>query len=294
MKKLVKIVKNEDGQALLLMALLIVVLMGFAALVIDLGHVYITKTKLQNAADAAALAGAQDLPNASTAKITAINYAEKNEVPASKTTTTTPYNGDSTKIEVVCTENVSYTFARVLGFTDKDVSARAVAQTNKWAGDALPFINLDGDAEDSTKGETLTGWNKVYPGDKERIHNDDLVVNTDSIKVNYEDGSILYKKGKDMSDINDPLDNILVAGRTVYLFSIKHDEIPNYEKKGSKELKEGDKIPLSDVVLLECKVIAWDGKIVTLEFENSYFVSTSGITTATDGSDVKQFAKLVE
>ena len=72
--------KKEDGEALVLFALLMVVLMGIAALVIDVGGGNVTKSKLQNAADAAALAGAQDLPNASNAENTAKNNAELNGV----------------------------------------------------------------------------------------------------------------------------------------------------------------------------------------------------------------------
>ncbi|MDD2497956.1 MAG: pilus assembly protein TadG-related protein [Desulfitobacteriaceae bacterium] len=140
MKRLVKkIIRNEDGQALVLFALLLVVLMGFTALVIDVGKLRLTKTHMQNAADAAALAGAQDLPNESKAKSTAKNYAELNGVEKSKTTVTTSYKGDSKKIEVVCTKNVQYSFGRVLGFTSTDVSARAVA--NKVAN--LPSAFTD-------------------------------------------------------------------------------------------------------------------------------------------------------
>ena len=51
-----------------MVALLLGVLLGFAALVVDVGMMYTEKAKLQNAADAAALAGAQNLPNATTAK----------------------------------------------------------------------------------------------------------------------------------------------------------------------------------------------------------------------------------
>ena len=127
MKKLMKIGKNEDGQALVLVTLLMVVLMGFAALVVDVGFVYLTKTKLQSAANAAALSGAQDLPSASTSKSTAIYCARQNGLKATQNgvkesgdtvTATAPYNGDSTKIEVVCTRAVSYTsdFARCCMF----------------------------------------------------------------------------------------------------------------------------------------------------------------------------------
>ena len=143
MKRLVrKMYKNEDGQALVLVALLMVVLLGFAALDIDGGMMHLTKSQMQNAADAAALAGAQDLPTAGTAINVAKDLAEKNGAEKANTVVTTPYKGDSNKIEVVCTKNVQYSFARVLGFTDADVSARAVAEKKaNWDGEGLPSPN---------------------------------------------------------------------------------------------------------------------------------------------------------
>lgn len=54
--------KNRQGGAVAVMVgVSIVLLVGFLAMVIDLGHLYIAKTELQNAADAAALAGAKEL-----------------------------------------------------------------------------------------------------------------------------------------------------------------------------------------------------------------------------------------
>ncbi len=50
--------RNEDGQALPWMALLITLIMGAAGLTIDLGHAYVCYRKLQSSTDAAALAGA--------------------------------------------------------------------------------------------------------------------------------------------------------------------------------------------------------------------------------------------
>lgn len=119
-----KLMKNESGQVTVLFALLFVVLCGFAALVIDIGRVSVVKWDLQSAADAAALAGVQDLPDTAAAKSAAIRYAEMNGVRSSDVTVTFP---DSDKLEVRCTKNVEYTFARLLGFTDTDVTARAVA-----------------------------------------------------------------------------------------------------------------------------------------------------------------------
>lgn len=55
--------RSERGQALILAALAMVVLLGFAALSIDVGYWYSQKREVQKAVDAAALAGAQDLPD---------------------------------------------------------------------------------------------------------------------------------------------------------------------------------------------------------------------------------------
>jgi hypothetical protein len=291
---------KEKGSVILLVALMLTVLLGCAAFVVDLGMAYVEKGKLQNVADAAALAGAQDLPAAAgTAINTAKDYAELNGVPEADTSATAPYSGNSAKIEVVCTKNIQYTFARVLGFTDTDLSARAVAQNCSWAGDALPFINLDGKGEDSEEGQPLDAWNKVGPGDKERIHNDDLIVGPDSIKVIIDDEHIKYKKGKDMSQIKGPLMNIVVVGKTVYIFSIKHSEMKNYAKKGSKELKEGDQIPCTDTVLLECEVTdGFDGTgsdTISLKFIKSYAWNTSLETyLSADGDAPGGTTRLVE
>lgn len=209
------------------------------------------------------------------------------------------YENQSTsgRVAVTVAKKVTYTFAKILGLTDSTVSAYAVAERSSWNGEALPFINLDGTAENSVKGQTLSAWNKVGPGDKERISNDDLLVSSDntSIKVNYEDGSLTFKKGKVMSKIATALDNMLVVGKTVYLYSLKESEMSNYEKKGPKELKNGDLIPLSDIVLLECKVTEWDGKIVSLEFEDSYYYdSVSKSFLSKTSSSPSASPKLVE
>lgn len=54
--------KNRQGGAVAVMVgISIVVLVGFLGLVVDLGHLYVAKTELQNAADACALSAAREL-----------------------------------------------------------------------------------------------------------------------------------------------------------------------------------------------------------------------------------------
>ncbi len=57
----VKRLKERRGAVLPLVAILIFVLLGFAAFAIDLGYLHVVKGELQNAADAGALAGAASL-----------------------------------------------------------------------------------------------------------------------------------------------------------------------------------------------------------------------------------------
>ena len=53
--------RDESGQVLILVALAAVFLIGMAALVVDIGHGFVVRQELQNAADASALAGAGNL-----------------------------------------------------------------------------------------------------------------------------------------------------------------------------------------------------------------------------------------
>lgn len=59
--KLKSIIKSEDGQALPLFALLLVLLLGFLTFSIDIGRLYYQKNDLQNIADTAALAAAYEM-----------------------------------------------------------------------------------------------------------------------------------------------------------------------------------------------------------------------------------------
>jgi len=125
---------RECGQSIVIVVVSIALLCGIAALVVDIGQVTVTQGQLQNAADAAALAAAKSLPDATAAKNAAKQYAGLNGVDTVNTTATTPYNGNASKIEVVCTRTVQYTFARVIGLNSTVVSARAVAQKSNANG----------------------------------------------------------------------------------------------------------------------------------------------------------------
>ena len=63
-----KLYRNETGQTIVLVALMMVMLIGFGALTIDVGAMTFQKSNLQNAADSAALAGVQNMTSVSDVK----------------------------------------------------------------------------------------------------------------------------------------------------------------------------------------------------------------------------------
>lgn len=144
LRNLLKKLRKENGQSAVMFGLLLPLILGVTALVIDAGIPFVTKVNLQSAADAAALAAAGELPSTADAIAAAKRYAGLNGVEPGEIRVTVPYRGDSNQIEVVCTRNVPYTFARIFGLTDVDVSARAVAARSGMDG-AFGYAVFSGD-----------------------------------------------------------------------------------------------------------------------------------------------------
>lgn len=122
---------DQRGAVLVLVSLSLVVLMGFAAFCLDLGALYKVRREMVTAADAAALAGAKQLAisrgaNVNDAIQKAVAYASNNGATEINAEVKNTGSGRQV-IEVTAGKNVEYAFARVLGFKNKVVSARAVA-----------------------------------------------------------------------------------------------------------------------------------------------------------------------
>jgi hypothetical protein len=122
--------KSESGQAFVLMALSLLVIMGMAALVVDVGSWYHTKRRLQGTADAAALAGAQLLPtDSSGAQSLALSYANKNggDVAVADITVTSTVQPNDT-IAVRAKRTDTGVFSGIVGIGSADIAARAKAR----------------------------------------------------------------------------------------------------------------------------------------------------------------------
>ncbi|KAB8052956.1 hypothetical protein GCN74_25425 [Janthinobacterium sp. FT14W] len=87
---------RQQGAIAIVLGLTLVVLFAMGGLVLDLGHLYIAKTELQNGADSAALAGAVELNQSAAgidnAQTKAIAIAQKNRYDFSTTLTITASN----------------------------------------------------------------------------------------------------------------------------------------------------------------------------------------------------------
>jgi len=131
--------KNEKGQVMIIVVVVLTVLLGFTALTVDGGTGYVAKSKLQNAVDAAALAGAQQLPNNTTQAIAdAKVYAQKNGIDLAKDNVTFSIENDDHSIKVAVQRTLPTYFARIFGKNSTIVSADATGTAGYAA--SVPWI----------------------------------------------------------------------------------------------------------------------------------------------------------
>ena len=123
---------DERGQTILLTAVFMTALLGMAALAVDLGHWYKEQRALQARVDAAALAGAQDLPyDVAAANTDASTYASKNGgAVAGETITISQTSKPNDTITVDANRNTQTFFAKTFGISSVSVKAHAVATAN--------------------------------------------------------------------------------------------------------------------------------------------------------------------
>ena len=159
---------RERGQALIIIALAAVGLFAFTALAIDGSMVFSRKRQAQNAADAAAMAGALALVRGTTdpvdvARASALENAfnddtATNEVDVYYPPIDGPYAGDDQFVQVKILAHVTTYVTRVIGRNNVDTAVEAVARATipevvPWhEGDALvslmPGCRTPGQSDD--------------------------------------------------------------------------------------------------------------------------------------------------
>ena len=137
-----KVFRNEEGQTLVLTALCGSVLLGFLGLALDVGLLFHTRRALQTAADAAAIAAANQAEYGQVISpcTSGVQYqcaaaaaAVLNGVPSANVTVntgtniTSGYHQAAGFYEAIVTQSDPTYFMKALGFGSVNVSARAVA-----------------------------------------------------------------------------------------------------------------------------------------------------------------------
>ncbi len=151
------LVTDEKGGVIIIVAAAMVFLFGLTAMVTDVGSIAYARRRMVTAADAAALAGAQELvSNPALAGTKALEYASKNGADPEKVTVTV--SGNNCEITVSAGQVVDFSFAKVLGFQSTSVSARAKAAIKpaRAATGIVPFIvPMPPPGEDYSYGEEV-------------------------------------------------------------------------------------------------------------------------------------------
>lgn len=120
------VLQSKKGNAVIVVTLAMVALLSTLALVADVGISYAYKNKMQKAVEAAALAGAQELPdNTEGAKAKAQEYLTLNYPECTNYSIRIIKN--NTAIEVKGEAILGYTFAKLMGFYKGKVDAQAKA-----------------------------------------------------------------------------------------------------------------------------------------------------------------------
>ena len=120
---------RETGQAAVLSVVFMVALLGAVALVLDVGSWFRAQRATQSAADAAALAGAQELPESTgSATAFATQYLTSNGGGAAITTFSSK-NVTNDTVTVKVTRQADGFFAKLFGIDSVDVHAKASARS---------------------------------------------------------------------------------------------------------------------------------------------------------------------
>lgn len=143
--RIANFLKGEKGSSIIIFATAIILIMGCAAISVDIGLALNQKAQLANATDAAALAGAQELLN-NTGNATAVvqDYLRKNGQDSGE------YEikvlDDNKSMSVTSKKEIPYYFARAFGVKKGEVNAKAVARLSpvtKVNSGARPFAVVD-------------------------------------------------------------------------------------------------------------------------------------------------------
>lgn len=171
-KYLVKLKNEERGAVVIIFALMMVVIIGFAALSLDLGLAYNEASKLQIGLDSIALAAVRELPAANNTSSTewsnavdaVMKYAELNGVDNITESSILPVyeDGKIIGLTVKGQSEVKYNFAQIFNIKQTTINRKATAKLMKVNGVsgllplAMPKAIMDYIIENNLMNQNIT------------------------------------------------------------------------------------------------------------------------------------------
>jgi len=153
---------EESGQALILVVLTMVAMVGLLALATDGSNIYVQRRLAQNAADAAALAGARQVAlgaDESTVAAEIFDYVQRNGIASPPDDVSWSYLveiGEQVGVQVTVTKVFSTTFSRILGMPSLTVVASAISRQAPRCGGTYALW-ADGDIHIEQEGSGFCG-----------------------------------------------------------------------------------------------------------------------------------------
>jgi len=170
-----QMLKNQKGSVIVLATFAFIAMLGLAGITLDVGNLYLQKTKIQNAVDAAALGGGQVLPSTSSATTLALQILEANGENSSNAKIS--FSKSNLDITVKVIRTVPLFFMEAFGFKSVQVTAAA---TGELVGVGGPF-NYAIFSGSKTISLPLNGSNFNIKGS---VHtNQNLIINGSGITI---------------------------------------------------------------------------------------------------------------
>jgi Putative Flp pilus-assembly TadE/G-like len=157
--------RSQKGSILIMAALVMLTLIAFMGLAFDASYLYFQKRRMQTAADAGAMAGAQELLHRNSTAVVAAARKDSSlnrfthavdaiDVAVNNPPSSGDHVGNSGFVEVIVSQPRPTWFAKVFGRTEATVRARAVAGLSDTTGCVYA---LNRDTSNSNNGIFLNG-----------------------------------------------------------------------------------------------------------------------------------------
>lgn len=257
--------REEKGQILVGVALSMAFLLGMGAFVLDYGVMAVQKAQLQNAADAAALAGAQSIHLRTKEQLTpmvedyAVRNVEESLFADPPEVSIILYDQAANTLSVRVTQTAGKVLSGFLNVADTTITAEATAKlTRKWDGEALPFLNYQIAPVVSTTPLVLWSQDGTTPQVVDRVDKNEYELIQDPAtlrkyyKMEYEDG-INLQNGV-ASDIKAGMESMILNGTTQYLLSVSPEAFAAHTYQTITNLTV---VPFEDLILMKVNVISY-------------------------------------